>query len=245
MKIKALGMIAHGELTSRSILEEQERRHVSEYEFSETACPHRNMSSIYGTQRTRGIRILQICRSYGAENRRAFVAFQKLFDLLIIHVVEKLWKIGRACYGEGSEETEKQVEKMKSPLYKGLVKELLSQLKEMLKQLSKRSERNKSRRVILSAVIKYMEHRSDMMNYKEYIEVDLLTASGIAKDAAWQEIGVRDTVKGKLKLSVHISRVRVWDAKEEHARQLFPVITGKYRFAAFPPSRRLCMLPVL
>ncbi len=47
------------------------------------------------------------------------------FALDIIHVEEKLWKIGRAYYGEGSEETEEWVEEMKSLLYGGCVKALL------------------------------------------------------------------------------------------------------------------------
>jgi len=54
----------------------------------------------------------------------------------IIHVVEKLWKIGRAYYGEGSEVTEEWMVEMKSLLYGGHIKVLLSQLREKLKQLS-------------------------------------------------------------------------------------------------------------
>ncbi len=114
----------------------------------------------------------------------------------IIHVEEKLWKIGRAYYGEGSEETEEWVEEMKSLLYGGCVKALLSQLREMLKQLSKRAKRDKSKREILSKVIKYMESRLDMMNYKDYIEMDLPIASGIAEGAARYVVGERMDCSG-------------------------------------------------
>ncbi len=118
------------------------------------------------------------------------------FALDIIHLEEKLWKIGRTYYGEGTEETENQVEVMKSLLYEGRVNELLSQLKEMLKLLSKRAERDKSKREILSEVIKYMEPRLDMMNYKEYIEEDLPIASGIAEGAARYVVGERMDCSG-------------------------------------------------
>ncbi|MDM8556929.1 hypothetical protein QUF75_19555 [Desulfococcaceae bacterium HSG7] len=81
-------------------------------------------------------------------------------------------------------------------LYGGRVKEVPARLREMLKQLSWRAERDKSERVILSEVIKYMEPRLDMMNYKQYVEVDLPTASGIAEGAARYVIGERMDCSG-------------------------------------------------
>ncbi len=118
------------------------------------------------------------------------------FALDIIHVEEKLWKIGRTYYGEGSEKTEEWVEEMKTLLYGGRVKELLSQLREMLKLLSKRAERDKSKREILSAVIKYLDPRVHMMNYKQYIEEDLPIASGIVEGAARYVVGERMDCSG-------------------------------------------------
>ena len=118
------------------------------------------------------------------------------FALDIIHVEEKLWKIGRTYYGEGSEKAEEWVVEMKTLLYGGRVKELLSRLKEMLKQLSKRAKRDKSKREILSAVINYLEPRLDMMNYKDYIEEDLPIASGIVEGAARYVVGERMDCSG-------------------------------------------------
>ena len=118
------------------------------------------------------------------------------FALDIIHVEEKLWKIGRAYYGEGSEEAEEWVVEMKTQLYEGRVKELLSRLREMLKQLSWRAERDKSWREILSAVINYQEPRLDMMSYKDYIEEDLPIASGIVEGAARYVVGERMDCSG-------------------------------------------------
>ncbi len=102
----------------------------------------------------------------------------------IIHVEEKLWKIGRAYYGEGSDKTEEWVEVMKTQLYGGRVKVLLSQLREMLKLLSWRAERDKSWRVILYAVINYQGLRVHMMNYRQYLEEDQPISSGIVEGAA-------------------------------------------------------------
>ena len=118
------------------------------------------------------------------------------FALDIVHVEEKLWKIGRVYYGEGSVEAEDWVAEMKTLLYEGRVKELLSQLREMEQQLSKRAKRDKSKRVILSVVINYLEPRLDMMNYKDYIEEDLPIASGIVEGAARYVVGERMDCSG-------------------------------------------------
>ncbi len=118
------------------------------------------------------------------------------FALDIIHVVEKLWKIRRVYYGQRAEETEKQVEEMKALLYEGRVEELLSRLRGMEQQLSKRAERDKNKRVVLSAVINYQEPRLDMMSYKDYIEEDLPIASGIVEGAARYVVGERMDCSG-------------------------------------------------
>ncbi|MDM8543594.1 hypothetical protein QUF90_21170 [Desulfococcaceae bacterium HSG9] len=96
----------------------------------------------------------------------------------------------------GSEVTEEWMVEMKNLLYGGHIKVLLSQLREKLKQLSKRAEREKGKRVILSEVIKYMEPRLDMMNYKQYIEEDQPTASRIVEGAARYVIGERMDCSG-------------------------------------------------
>ncbi len=118
------------------------------------------------------------------------------FALDIIHVEEKLWKIGRTYYGEGSDKTEEWVEEMKTMLYGGRVKVLLSQLREMLKMLSKRAKRDKSKREILCAVINYLDLRIHMMNYKQYLEEDLPIASGIVEGAARYVVGERMDCSG-------------------------------------------------
>ncbi len=85
---------------------------------------------------------------------------------------------------------------MKTLLYGGRVKELLSRLRDMAKQLSKRAKRDKSKREVLSAVIKYLAPRLDMMRYKDYLEEDLPIASGIVEGAARYVVGERMDCSG-------------------------------------------------
>jgi len=159
------------------------------------------------------------------------------FALDIIHLEEKLWKIGRTYYGEGTDETEKWVEVMKRLLYEGRVKELLSRLREMLKQLSKRAKRDKSKRVILSEVIKYMEPRLDMMNYKEYVEEDLPIASGIVEGAARYVVGERMDcsgmrwIPGRAEALLHLRCVELngdWDKFFDWAYLKWRIKLGEY-----------------
>jgi len=47
-------------------------------------------------------------------------------------------------------------------------------------------------------------------------------------ESQWKEIEVRDTTKGKLKLSVHIAPVWIWDEKEANARKRVIVISQNH-----------------
>ncbi|GBC60877.1 transposase [Desulfonema ishimotonii] len=47
-------------------------------------------------------------------------------------------------------------------------------------------------------------------------------------ESQWEQIGVRDTVKGRLVLSVHVSEVRVWNEKEDHARKRLLIISRNH-----------------
>ncbi len=98
-------------------------------------------------------------------------------------------------------EAEEWVAEMKTQLYEGRIKVLLSRLREMEKQLSWRAERDKSRREVLSAVIKYLSPRLDMMRYKDYIQEDQPIASGIAEGAARYVIGERMDCSGMRQIS--------------------------------------------
>ena len=118
------------------------------------------------------------------------------FTLDIRHVEEKIWKIGRAFYKEGSKELESWVETKRTFLYEGCASDLVSDLKDMKNKLSSRAKRDKHKREILKEVINYMDRRLDMMNYKNYIEEDLPVASGIVEGAARYVVGERMDCSG-------------------------------------------------
>ncbi len=113
------------------------------------------------------------------------------FALDIRHLEEKIWKVGRAFYAEGSDELEEWVEEKRSLLYEGRAEELISQLEEMEKSLSKRAKRDKGRREVLADILRYMKDRTDMMAYQKLIEEDLPIATGIVEGAARYVIGER------------------------------------------------------
>ncbi len=118
------------------------------------------------------------------------------FALDIRHLEERIWKIGRTYYSEGSEELEKWVDEKRSHLYDGSAVDLLKELQEMKAILSKRAKRDKKKRDTLKEVIQYMEPRLDMMDYKKYLEEDLPIASGVVEGAARYVVGERMDCSG-------------------------------------------------
>ena len=118
------------------------------------------------------------------------------FALDICHLEEYIWEAGRAFYKEGSKELEKWVESKRKLLYKGHAAKLLFKVKELRKKLSRRAKKDKSKRDALSKLIKYMEPRLDMMEYKSLIEEDLDIASGVVEGAARYVIGERMDCSG-------------------------------------------------
>lgn len=113
------------------------------------------------------------------------------FALDIRHLEEKLWDVGHLFHPEGSDELKNWVEEKRSLLYSGRVAELILQLKNVQNSLSKRAKRDESKYNSLSSLIKYMEPRIDMMNYKKLIDEDLPIATGIIEGAARYVVGER------------------------------------------------------
>jgi len=113
------------------------------------------------------------------------------FVLDIRHLEEKIWKVGRLFYKEGSKELEEWVEEMKKMIYQGKIKKLLKTLKEKETKLSKRAKRDKEKIEGLRQLINYIEKRVNMMDYKNYIEKDLPIATGIVEGAVRYVIGER------------------------------------------------------
>jgi len=118
------------------------------------------------------------------------------FALDIHHLEEKLWDVGRTYLKEGSDELHEWVDELMALLYKGHAEKLLARLEEMKKQLSIRAKRDKAKLDALNKVIKYMEKRIEMMQYKKFLDEDLPIASGIIEGAARYVVGERMDCSG-------------------------------------------------
>jgi hypothetical protein len=116
---------------------------------------------------------------------------QALFTLDVCHVVEKLWELGHHFHDEGSEELKAWVEELKALVYAGQAKELVERLQKMLREVSQNGPGTKGRRRALARLIGYLQPRLDMMRYGEWLEQDLVIASGQVEGAVRHLVGER------------------------------------------------------
>jgi hypothetical protein len=114
-----------------------------------------------------------------------------LFTLDVCHVVERLWSLGHRFHQEGSDELKAWVEDLKTLLYTGRAAELVQRLYEYLEQVPRHGPGTKGRREALKKQIGYLEPRLDMMRYQEWIEQDLVIASGQVEGAVRHVVGER------------------------------------------------------
>jgi hypothetical protein len=108
---------------------------------------------------------------------------QAIFTLDVCHVVERLWALGHHFHKEGSEELKEWVEDLKELVYSGKGKQLVKRLKELLHQVPKNGPGTKGRRKALAKQIGYLQPRLKMMRYGEWLEQDLVIASGQVEGA--------------------------------------------------------------
>ena len=118
------------------------------------------------------------------------------FALDIRHFEEKLWTLGRTYHAEGSDELADWVNQYRDYLYTGEVQQLYQEMEELKKQLSPRAKRDEKKLNELTALLKYLKPRIQMMNYKHYIEKDLVIASGVIEGAARYVVGERMDCSG-------------------------------------------------
>jgi len=114
-----------------------------------------------------------------------------IFTLDVCHVVEKLWALAHHFYAEGSEELKAWVEDLKTLVYAGQAKELVARLEKMLREVSRNGPGTKGRRQALASLIGYLQPRLEMMRYGEWIEKDLVIASGQVEGAVRHLVGER------------------------------------------------------
>ena len=114
-----------------------------------------------------------------------------IFTLDVWHVVEKLWAVGRHYHEEGSDELQAWVEKLKKLLYAGKAKALVRRLRKLLGEVPLNGPGTKGRRKTLKSVIGYMRRRLDMMRYREWLEQDMVIATGQVEGAVRHLVGER------------------------------------------------------
>ena len=114
-----------------------------------------------------------------------------IFTLDIMHVIERLWALGRHYHKEGSDELREWVDDLKALVYAGEIKELIEILHMKLKQVPKNGPGNKGRRDALNSLIGYIEPRADMMQYGKWSKQDLVIATGQVEGTVRQLVGER------------------------------------------------------
>ena len=114
-----------------------------------------------------------------------------IFTLDVCHVVEKLWELGHRFHKEGSAALQEWVEELKTLVYGGRAAELVELLRGYLRQVPLQGPGNKGRRQKLESLIGYLKPRLAMMRYAEWIEKDLVIASGQVEGAVRHVVGER------------------------------------------------------
>jgi uncharacterized protein (DUF2147 family) len=114
-----------------------------------------------------------------------------IFTLDVWHVVEKLWAVGRHYHKEGSDELQAWVEELKTLLYDGKAKALVRRLQKWLREVPRNGPGTKGRRKTLKSVLGYMRRRLDMMRYREWLEQDMVIATGQVEGAVRHLVGER------------------------------------------------------
>lgn len=113
------------------------------------------------------------------------------FTLDLRHAQERLWKAGRLFHAEGSAELEAWVEPLNTLLLSGQTDELLQRLREIESSVARRGPGTKTKREGLQKQIEYFESRREMMHYDQYLQDDLVLATGVIEGACRYVIGER------------------------------------------------------
>ena len=169
----------------------------------------------------------------GFQNRLERLFPKAIFTLDVCHVVERLWSLGHRFHKEGSDELKAWVEELKALVYAGQGQELIERLKTMLRETPQNGPGTKGRREALAAQIKYLEPRLAMMRYREWLEQDLVIATGQVEGAVRHLVGERFDcsgmrwLQGKAEALLHLRCIELngdwdefihWTQQQTHAR---------------------------
>jgi hypothetical protein len=107
------------------------------------------------------------------------------------HVVEKLWKTGRALHRKSRKRLEAWVAVQKCRLRRGQVQAVIDELRSILAATPRTGPGNKYRRKILSRTVEHFTKNAARMRYHALRRQDLDIGSGVAEGAVRHLVGVR------------------------------------------------------
>jgi hypothetical protein len=106
------------------------------------------------------------------------------------HVVEKLWKTGKALHRENREQLEAWIAVQKKRLRRGQLEQILAELRAILDATSRTGPGNKYRRTILEKTLDHFTNNAHRMQYHRLRRQDLDIGSGVVEGAV-RHLGVR------------------------------------------------------
>lgn len=116
------------------------------------------------------------------EAKKRYPAATQIVDWY--HASERIWKVGKAIYGEGTETGEAWVKQRLKELKEGFVERVIESIKELK---PKTEERKKE----ISSAITYFNNNKERMRYNEYREKGYFIGSGVVEGACKHIIGAR------------------------------------------------------
>jgi len=107
------------------------------------------------------------------------------------HVVEKIWKTGKALHRNNREQLEAWVAVQKKRLRRGQLDDVLAELRAILDATPCTGPGNKYRRTVLAKTLAHFTNNAHRMQYQRLRRQDLEIGSGVVEGAVRHLIGVR------------------------------------------------------
>ena len=107
------------------------------------------------------------------------------------HIVEKLWKTGKALHRKSRTQLETWVAAQKKRLRRGQLEDVLAELRSILDATPRTGPGNKYRRTVLEKTLDHFTQNAHRMQYHRLRRQDLEIGSGVVEGAVRHLIGVR------------------------------------------------------
>jgi hypothetical protein len=107
------------------------------------------------------------------------------------HVVEKLWKTGKALHRKNRKKLEAWVATQKQRLRRGQLQDVIDELRAILAATPRTGPGNKYRRTVLDKTIAHFAKNAHRMRYHALRRQDLDIGSGVVEGAVRHLVGVR------------------------------------------------------